>query len=160
LVAMACEEIVMAEGAEIGEAGIDEQTIDPENRRGQAQIAERRRTIPPPLPLAMFHKNPTAYKVSTSAGSEYALAQKQADQEHAKLVQQKEELKPRPLLVDGRRARQELGFVSYLAEDRADVARALKLPAGSLQDNPALAGGWRPVRIDLKRPTSATAVSR
>ena len=160
LVAMACEEIVMAPDAEIGEAGIDEQTIDPEVRSAYAQLAERRRTIPAALALAMLDKNLTAYKVSTGVGTEYVLADKLADLEKEKLVQQKEELKPRPLLVDGLRARQDLGFVSYLASDRMDVARAFKLAEGSLQGNPGLAGGWRPVRVDLKRPITQTAVSR
>jgi membrane-bound serine protease (ClpP class) len=160
LIAMACEEIVMAPDAEIGEAGIDEQTIEPEVRSTYAQLAERRRTIPVALALAMLDKSATAYKVSTGVGTEYVLAEKLADLDKEKLVQQKEEIKPRPLLVDGRRARQDLGFVSYLAESRADVARAFKLAAGSLQPNPALLGGWRPVRVDFKRAPTSTSVSR
>src|SRR5262245_2191490 len=121
LIAMACEEIVMAPDAEIGEAGIDEQTIDPEVRSTYTQLAERRRTIPVAVALAMLDKSATAYKVSTGVGTEYVLADKLADLDKEKLVQQKEEIKPRPLLVDGRRARQDLGFASYLADDRADV---------------------------------------
>jgi len=160
LIAMACEEIVMAPDAEIGEAGIDEQTIEPEIRQTYAQLAERRRTIPVALALAMLDKSTMAYKVSTGVGTEYVLADKLADLDKEKLVQQKEEIKPRPLVVDGRRARQDLGFVSYLAEDRADVARAFKLSAGSLQPNPALLGGWRPVRVDFKRAPTSTSVSR
>jgi membrane-bound serine protease (ClpP class) len=158
MIAMACEEIVMAPDAEIGEAGIDEQTIDPEVRSTYAQLAERRRTIPVALALAMLDKSATAYKVSTGVGTEYVLAEKLADLEKEKLVQQKEEIKPRPLLVDGRRARQDLGFVSYLADGRAEVERAFKLAAGTLR--PALTGDVRPVRVDFKRAPTSTSVSR
>ncbi len=108
----------------------------------------------------MLDRNLKVLKVTTEVGTEYVLDDQLDDLKKRRVVQQVEELKPRPLLVDGRRARQELGFVSYLAEDRADVARALKISADSLQDNPSLAGGWRPVQVDLKRPITSTTVNR
>ena len=51
LVAMACEEIIMAPEAQIGDAGIDEpaeEGIDPTILSGYREIANRRRTIPAP----------------------------------------------------------------------------------------------------------------
>jgi membrane-bound serine protease (ClpP class) len=160
LVAMACEEIIMAPDAEIGAAGLDESTIGPTIRSGYKEIADARGTIPAAIALGMLDKNAQVLKVTTEVGTEYILQDELDDLKKRRAVQNVEELKPRPLLIDGRQARQDLGFVSYLADDRADVARALKIPADALQDNPALAGGWRPVQVDLKRPITGTTVSR
>ena len=160
LVAMACEEIIMAPDAEIGDAGIDETVIGPTVRSGYKEIADARSTIPVAIALGMLDRDIKVLKVTTEVGTEYVLEDQLDDLKKRRVVQQVEELKPRPLLVDGRRARQELGFVSYLADDRADLARALKVPENSLQDNPALAGGWRPVQVDLKRPITSTTVNR
>ena len=59
LVALACEEIVMAPDAEIGDAGIDEpaqEAIDPTVRSGYSQIADRRRTIPTAVAIGMLDR--------------------------------------------------------------------------------------------------------
>ncbi|HTQ37996.1 MAG TPA: NfeD family protein [Pirellulales bacterium] len=160
LVAMACEEIIMAPDAEMGEAGIDEATIGPTIRSGYKEIADARGTIPAAIALGMLDKNLKVLKVTTEVGTEYVLADDLDELKKHRVVQNVEELKPQPLLVDGQQARQELGFVSYLADDRADVAKALKIPVDALQDNPALAGGWRPVQVDLKRPITSTTVNR
>ncbi|HZZ28714.1 MAG TPA: NfeD family protein [Pirellulales bacterium] len=160
LVAMACEEIIMAPNAEIGEAGIDESVIGPTIHSGYKEIADARGTIPAAIALGMLDKNLKVLKVSTEVGTEYVLEDGLDELKKHRVVQNVEELQPRPLLVDGRQARQDLGFVSYLADDRTDVARALKIPIDSLQDNPGLVGGWRPVQVDLKRPITATTVSR
>ena len=53
-----------------------------------------------------------------------------------------------------------LGFVSYLAADRREVAKALELPATAVADDPSLEGGWRAVRVDLKGPIRADAVDQ
>lgn len=160
LAAMACEEIIMAPDAEIGAAGIDEQVIGPTVRSGYKEIADARRTIPSAIALAMLDPSLKALKVSTEVGTEYVLEGDLDELKQRRVVQSVEELKPHPLLVDGRRARQDLGFVSYLAEDRADVARALKLPRDAMQDNPELAGGWRPVQVSLKGPVNPTVATR
>ena len=73
LVAMACEEIVMAPDAELGEAGIDEPTIGPTVRSGYKEIADARRTIPPAVALAMLDRDVKALKVTTEVGTEYVL---------------------------------------------------------------------------------------
>ncbi len=159
LVPMACEEIVMAPDAELGEAGIDEQTIGPTIRSGYKEIADARRTIPPAVALAMLDKDLTALKVTTEVGTEYVLADELDDLKQRRVVQATEELKPRPFLFDGRRGRQELGLVSYLADDRADLAHSLGLSPASLQDNPALTGGWQPVQVDIKHAITAKDVN-
>ena len=76
LVAMACEEIVMAPDAEIGEAGLDqpaEEAIDLTVRSGYVEIANRRRTIPASVALAMLDKNLEVLKVETEVSPEFVL---------------------------------------------------------------------------------------
>jgi membrane-bound serine protease (ClpP class) len=155
LVAMACEEIIMGPDAEIGDAGINETVLGPTIRSGYKEISEARSTIPAAIALGMLDRNLKVFKVVTEKGTEYLLEDQIPELEKTHVIQSKEELRPKPLLVDGRRGRQELGFVSYLVDDddrRAGVARALQLSPNSLQDNPALAGGWRPVQVNLKKP--------
>ena len=59
----------------------------------------------------------------------------------------------------GREAR-ELGFVKYLAADRGALAKALSLSPAALEDDPSLAGDWRPVRIAIKGPINAQSIAR
>ena len=51
----------------------------------------------------------------------------------------------------------ELGFVSYLAADRAEVAKIWELPREAVEDDPSLDGHWRPVRIVYQRPDHAAS---
>ncbi|MGD9720883.1 MAG: NfeD family protein [Pirellulales bacterium] len=164
LVAMACEEIIMAPEAQIGEAGIDEpaeEPIDPTVRSGYAEIANRRRTVPAQVALAMLDKNIEVLKVETEVSPEFVL-RGELDALKEKHTIQNEKVLNRPGQLanfSGREAR-ELGFVKYLAADRAILARALSLAPNMLQDDPSLAGDWRPVRIPIRGPITPQLASR
>ena len=88
LVAMACEEIVMAPDAEIGDAGIDEQVISPFMRSGYAEVAESRRTIPLAIALGMLDRELKVLKVTTDTGTDYVLsdALEKLKQDHNVLI--------------------------------------------------------------------------
>jgi membrane-bound serine protease (ClpP class) len=162
LVAMACEEIVMAPDAEIGQAGIDVPSGAP---IGQAvrdfyrQIANLRRTIPVAVALGMLDKDLEVHKVETEVSVEFVLAQNLAD------LRQKLTIQSDEVLIDagelgsftGRAAR-ELGFAKYLAVDRDAVARALQLPAGAV--DPMV--GWviEPRQFRLEGPITGPSVGR
>ncbi len=152
LAVMACEEIIMAPDAEIGEAGIDEPTIGPTIRSGYKEIAEARKTIPPALALGMLDKDLKVLKVTTEIGTEFILADELPELKKHRTIQKVEELTPTPGLYSGRKARQDLGFVSYLADDPPAVAKALDLPASAMRDDPSLYGGWKPVQVPVKGP--------
>ena len=164
LVAMACEEIVMAPDALIGEAGIDEpaeEAIDPTVRSGYREIANRRRTIPGEVAVGMLDKNAEVLRVETEVSPEFVLAS-ELDELKKKHAIQSQRVLSRPgqlLRFTGREAR-ELGFVKYLAADRAALAKALSVPPSALVDDPSLAGEWRAVRVSLKGPINAQTVSR
>lgn len=150
LVAMACEEIVMAPDAEIGNAGIDEPLITAPIRTEYKDIADARKNIPPALAMGMLDKNVKVLKVTTEQGTDFILAGDLDQLKKQRAVLKVEELSPVPGLYSGTRGRTELGFVSFLADDVQSVARELGLAANSLRDDPSLAGGWRPVRVPLR----------
>ena len=133
LVALACEEIVMAPDAEIGEAGIDEpaqEAIDPTVRSGYSQIADRRRTIPTAVAIGMLDRQVEVLKVETESSTEFVLSSDLPALERTHTIQSKQVLIPAGQMgvFSGRSAR-ELGFVKYLAADPAALAKALGLPA-------------------------------
>ena len=165
LVAMACEEIVMAPDATIGEAGIDqppEEPIDATERSGYQEIANRRRTIPGEVALGMLDKNVEVLKVETEVSPEFVLASNLDELKKKHTITSQEVLKRPGELADftGREAR-ELGFVKYLAADRQALARRCRWRPAALQDDPSLVGDWHPVRVALKGPiTSAVGRAR
>jgi membrane-bound ClpP family serine protease len=148
LAAMACEEIIMAPNAEIGEAGIDETAIDPPTRDAYKQIADAHKVIPAAVALGMLDKDLKVLKVVTGTDTEFILSSELEELKKHRAVQTVEELTPTPGLYSGRRGRSDLGFVSYLASDRAEVARALDLPVEAMRPSPE--GGWKPVQVPLK----------
>jgi membrane-bound serine protease (ClpP class) len=150
LVAMACEEIIMAPDAEIGEAGIDETTLDPTTRSAYADIADAHKTVPAAIALGMLDKNVKVDKVVTEVSTEFILSTELEELKKRHTIQSIEELSPTPGLFSGRQARSQLAVASYLAKDRVEVAGALDLPLEAVRDDPSLGGGWRPVQVPVK----------
>lgn len=158
LVALACEEIVMPADATLGPADGGE-PIDEAMRAAYAQIAARRRTVPPAVALGLLDPATKVARVSTEDGERFVPL---ADVEKVRrevAVLGVEELAPAPLALSGRRGR-ELGFVRLLAKTPAELARGLGLPERSLSVDPAQGGGWRPVQVALSGAVTAEAVAR
>lgn len=158
---LACEEIVIAEDAEFGEAGRDETFIDMTVRRGYSEIADRRRTIPNAVVLAMLDKQLTVSKVQTTEGTRYVL------DEELKELQQKAAVSSVETVsragdwakFTGRDLRLKYAFVSHLASDRKQLATALQLPPTALQENSSVDGTWQPIRIDVRGPIHAQQIT-
>lgn len=164
LVAMACEEIVMARDAELGDAGVDEpaeEAIDPTVKSGYKQIAQRRRTIPVEVALGMLDKRLEVLKVETEVSVEYVLRQDLDELKKRHAVQSVETLIPQGELgrftgAEGRA----LGFVKYLAANRQALARALDVPASELREDPSLGGDWKAVQVTISGPLDAQTASQ
>ncbi len=76
LIALACEEIVMAPDAEIGDAGVDEDQRRPVDEglvSSYQQIATARRTVPEAIALGMLDRRAEVLKVETDRGTEFVL---------------------------------------------------------------------------------------
>jgi membrane-bound serine protease (ClpP class) len=156
LVALACEEIVMAPDAEIGDAGIDEpaaEAIDPTVLSGYSQIADRRRTIPSAVAIGMLDRQAQVLKVETEASTEFVLSRDLPELKSRHTIQSEQVLIPAGQLgvFSGRTAR-ELGFVKYLAADPGALAKALGLPPAAVEDDPSRGGQWHAVRVPLQGP--------
>ncbi|HWB00951.1 MAG TPA: NfeD family protein [Pirellulales bacterium] len=161
LIAMACDEIIMGPEAEIGEAGKFESSISPPMRNAYIEIANRRKTVPADLALGMLDAGVEVLEVETDVSREFVLASRLDELRKQKSFQSSKVVKPagKPGLFTGRQGR-ELGFVSYLATERADVAKIWRLPREALQDDPSLDGQWRAARFYVKGPITPEAMNR
>jgi membrane-bound serine protease (ClpP class) len=154
LLALACEEIVMAPDAEIGDAGLDEpaqEAIDPTVLSGYSQIADRRRTIPSAVAIGMLDRRVQVMKVETESSTEFVLSSDLPELKSRHTIQSEQVLIPGGQLgiFSGRTAR-ELGFVKFLAADPAALAKALGLPSTAVEDDPSRGGVWRAVRVPIQ----------
>ena len=161
LLALACDEIIMGEEAQLGPAGDATRGVKASERNAYIEIANARRTVPTDVALKMLDPNVDLRLVETDVSREFVSADRLPDVRKEKAIAKIEPLIPagKPGLFSGERAR-ELGFVSFLAEDRQAVAKALGLPASAVEEDLALRGTIRPVRIAVKGPISAALTNQ
>jgi membrane-bound ClpP family serine protease len=164
LVALACEELVMAPDAALGEAGADLQPGEPISApmlAGYTEVAQARRTVPLPVALGMLDKSLEVVRVQTEVSTEYVLRDDLPKLKAQHTVQSEEVLVPAGTLglFPGHQAR-ELGFAKYLAADRAALAKALGLLPDQLEEDPSLGGSWRGVRVALRGPVTSQSAAR
>jgi len=93
---------------------------DPTVRSGYSEIANRRRTIPAEVALAMLDKNLELLKVETEVSPEFVLKGDLETLKQKHTIQSQKVLSPpgQFALFTGSEARSE-GFAKYLAADRA-----------------------------------------
>ena len=151
LVALACDEIIMAPDASIGSAGIDEKTIEDFILAGYREIANRRRTVPVELALGMLDPSREVLEVETDVSREFVTPEGLAELRQRRTIAGQKVVIPKgePGQFTGEQARR-LGFVSYLATDRREAARALELPPESLEEDLSLVEKWRAIRVRLE----------
>ena len=159
LAAIACEEIAMPPDATLGPALAAEPQVDEAVRAAYAQIAARRRTVPPPVAVALVDPAARVVRIATDDGERFVERSELERVRREAVVLEVEDLQPAPLSLSGRRAR-ELGFVRLLAPGAADLARGLGLPEDALAADPSLDGGWRSAVVKLSGPVTAAAVGR
>lgn len=156
LVALACEEIAMAPDAQIGLAGKSEDAsrpIEPSILAGYRQVAETRRTAPTAVAIAMVDRQAELTRIESEEGIEYLLASELAPVRNERAILSEDLLTSSGELAwfTGREAR-EIGFASYLATNRKELARTLGLSSDQLKEDLASREAWRPVMIDVEGP--------
>lgn len=154
---MACEELIMAPGSEIGRAGVDEKQIDPLMRLSYREVADVRRLIPPHVAEAMLDKKLAAFRVTTDKGVFYVDKAGWNELEDTSSVKSADTIaEPEEFAVlSAETLRNDMGKVSYLAKDIRELASRLRLSPSDLEQKPVLDGQWNAIRIDFDGPVQA-----
>jgi membrane-bound ClpP family serine protease len=147
LVALACNEIIMAPSAEIGDAGIDEPGMIPIRKETYDRIARATLTVPPAVALKMLDKGLDVRKVVHAQGVDYVLADKVDEIKKQRNVTDVAPLKDGNLF-SGREARIEPRFVSQLADSRAELAEKLGVHQRVLRESP-LASDIKAIQVSI-----------
>jgi membrane-bound ClpP family serine protease len=169
LVALACDEIVMAKDASLGPANVDEKVVTESRRGNYREIAGRRRTVPAPIAIWLLDPSQEVLVVETEvsreiipAGELDALRQRHTIKSQRKLFDP-ENPESSLAAVRGKLSGEEaraLGVASRLVASGDEVARALDLPPSALDEDPSLVGKWNAVRVDLKGKISRDTVDQ
>jgi membrane-bound ClpP family serine protease len=165
LVALACEELVMASDAEIGEAGVDE----PADEGGPSdtvvaayrEIAESRRTMPTALAESMIDSTVEVVQIESEDGLRFLRSEDVEEFRRDHEVIKQQVLVPAGTLgkFTGREGRQ-FGFAKYLAADKAALSQALAVPAESLDEDQSLLAEWRPIMLEVKGEVTPQVASQ
>ncbi len=158
LAAIACEQILMASGATIGEAGADEKS--PNTREADYErIARARHTVPVAVALGMLDKTRLVLKVKTEAGVQFVGREQLPDIEKHHRILSKETIKQagEPWQITGSFAR-DWGIVKLNADEPGDVVRQMELSPGADAGNPSGGESYRAKRIDLLGPITAVKI--
>ncbi|MCA9122074.1 MAG: hypothetical protein H6822_12380 [Planctomycetaceae bacterium] len=161
LAVLACEEIIIAPDAELGEAGRGESHVDEAMRSSYREIAERRRTIPPAVALGMLDKDLAVARVQTLDGVRYLFADEVESLQEEGTVSAVDAVVAAGDLISltGSELRLEYGFASHLASDHSELLEALELPGSALERDPSLGGEWHPIRVDVNGVINAQNVN-
>lgn len=159
LVAPACEDIVMAPDALLGPVVRNKQRVDETVRAAYKDIAGRRRTVPPPLAVALADPSVRAVRAITEVGDQVVLSERVPALREEVQVLRVEDVGPRPLVLSGRRCR-EIGIVQLLAAGTADLARSLDINPEQLVLDPSMERGWKASVVSLTGPISGDSVAR
>jgi membrane-bound serine protease (ClpP class) len=147
LVALACQVIIMAPNAELGEAGIDDDAATIKKRVDEyIEIAKTRQSIPAPVAQAMLDPTVKVVQVETADGKSFVLASEFEELRKTQNVIKDTLLAPQPLLISGTDGRQKLGVISFLAPDRRALEQALQV---TLKENARAFGEWKAFEIRL-----------
>jgi membrane-bound ClpP family serine protease len=158
---LACEEMIVYPNAELGDAGAMESFIDGTVRQGYVEMAERRRTIPVPVVLAMLDREVSLYKAQTMDGVRYVLGDELPELEAESAVRSTEQLVPAGELgsFSGTELRLKFGFASHLVRDRLELASVLGLPVGTIDEDPTLGTESKALRVEITGPIRAETVN-
>jgi membrane-bound ClpP family serine protease len=161
LVALACEQIIMAEDATMGEAGMDEKVVNETHRSAYKTIAGSRHTLPVEVALGMLDKSREVVRIRTSLSTEYVSPAEAEKIGKERPVLSQERIKPagEPWQFTGAEGRK-WGFVKYLAGRPHEVAKALDLPPDGIAGDAVAEGQWRAIHVKLTGPVDPDKVSQ
>lgn len=151
LVALACDEIVMAPGARIGDVYKDRPDIGSITEETAYRDIANKKRHGLWIAMGMVDKNLRLFEISTPNGKVILPEEKvEAFAKDAKILKQETVKEPgERLLLDAKRA-QALNLITLIAGDRAEVASAYRLPESVLAEDKLLGDAARPVLIKIE----------
>ncbi|MEX2026348.1 MAG: hypothetical protein WEH44_03590, partial [Pirellulaceae bacterium] len=157
---LACEAIVMAKDAEIGEAGHLADTVTEAAITNYVEVARRRHTIPDAIARGFVDSKTAVYQITTDTGVRYETAAgRDALQKEGMILRETTVFEPgEPHKLIGVQMR-DFGFAIHKAENRRELTSALELPANSLRENLAPEQGWKPILVSLEGPVTQRTVT-
>jgi len=151
LAVMACEQIIMTEAAVLGGASDRDQAVMSTHRSAYREIAARRRTIPVPVALGMLDPELRVFRLRMlDGGIRYALGDDLEGLRPQAASEEEVISRGETGRFEGRELREPFGFISHVVSDPKDLAIRLRLPPGSLHQDPSLGGGWRGIVLDVQ----------
>ena len=153
LPALACEELLAGAEAEFGEAGVDEpdpQGVSDVVIQAYREVAAARGIVPEAVAVAMVDPSVELKQLETEEGVRFVTADALEQYRRNREVLAEQTVAAAGALArftgaEGRR----LGFVKYLAGDRAAAALALAVAEDSLVERSTLGEAWRPAIINV-----------
>lgn len=162
LVALACQQIAMASDAQIGEAGIDDEVIQPSALATYEEIANARRNVPAALAKGMLDRSLQVFELETAKGRLFATSQEveQIEKDNQAIRNDQPAIQRGEFGLFTGDWGFKKGFVQYLVNDRHELAQALSLPQTAVEVDPSLVDGRRAVQIALEEPFSPHFVNQ
>ncbi|MDR3197748.1 MAG: hypothetical protein LBU34_07745 [Planctomycetaceae bacterium] len=151
LVALACNERIAAESAEIGEAGIDETNISDTQRQAYHEISKRRHVFPPAVIDKLLDKQTELLQVETEKGIRLVSPQETEELRRTETFV----AEPVTLIASGAPglftadAARKFGLINLIANDRVILARGLGFRPDDIKNAPVSSEQGHAVRIDL-----------
>ncbi len=161
LAALACEELIMSNEAQFGEAGVGETELDESMLAAYADIAKRRRIFPPALVLSMLDPSREVFQVKTLDGDSYVDAAALAEMKSKTAVGEVITIVRKGDLgiFHGEDLRIDYSVVSHIAADRKALAGALGVPPHGITEALTASGDWRAIRVNLHGRINSRTVS-
>ncbi len=150
LIALSANQIVLQQGASLGNAGADETSIDNLTRDVYRGLASQRLNLPLPMVMAILDANRQLYRVRTEQETVFVDADGLNELEQSGRAVETTTLSAagKPAILTGQQLR-EFRLIRHEVDSRRELAAVLKVPLGSLEQGPAIGGKWRAVEIQL-----------
>ncbi|WP_040351565.1 NfeD family protein [Blastopirellula marina] len=148
LLPLACEQIIMAPDAQIGDAGILEKSISATMRQAYAEIAGFRNSLPAAIALGMLDRQTQVFRVNDRqfvTGEKYDEMKKAGEVAKSEKIVSAGEL----AIFTGRDLRLKYQLISHLAESRQQLAEQLAAPDVELQLDYSLERDWKATQVKL-----------
>ena len=160
LAAISCNEIAMAEGASIGNAGADLDSVSQLNKDIYKGVAEKRLTLPVPLVLSMLGSGEPLERVTTNVQTVFAT---QSEREKMQTAGDVVEFSPvtgaGETTLLGSQQMENYRLIRHRTASRADLARRFNVAVSQLSSTSDSGRSWNAVQYKIPSSFDSGEVS-